>query len=147
MDSLIKPGWHNRGYLPHYDADAVLQHVVLRGMVNCNLTENGLSTLIESSLLHYDRQRYSLRAWCVMPDHVHVYLVFAPQQQLGSNIRQWKSWITTNWQKRNRSRDLVLEADYFDRYTRTLDQCAQTISYIENNPVSAGVIDSAARWR
>jgi putative transposase len=25
-----KPGWHSRGYLPHYDANTLLQHVVFR---------------------------------------------------------------------------------------------------------------------
>lgn len=30
MDRTQKPGWHERGYLPHVDANTLLQHVVFR---------------------------------------------------------------------------------------------------------------------
>jgi putative transposase len=30
MKHLEKPGWHKRGYLPHFDANTLLQHVVFR---------------------------------------------------------------------------------------------------------------------
>jgi putative transposase len=30
MDSVTKPGWHRRGYIPHFDAHTVLQHIVFR---------------------------------------------------------------------------------------------------------------------
>jgi putative transposase len=30
MSKTEKPGWHNRGYLPHYDANTLVQHVVFR---------------------------------------------------------------------------------------------------------------------
>jgi putative transposase len=30
MEAPQKPGWHDRGYLPHFDANTLLQHVVFR---------------------------------------------------------------------------------------------------------------------
>jgi REP element-mobilizing transposase RayT len=30
MEQVIKPGWYSRGYLPHFDAGALLQHIVFR---------------------------------------------------------------------------------------------------------------------
>lgn len=30
MIAPTKPGWHNRGYIPHFDANTLLQHVVFR---------------------------------------------------------------------------------------------------------------------
>jgi putative transposase len=30
MEQAEKPGWHTRGYLPHFDANTLLQHVVFR---------------------------------------------------------------------------------------------------------------------
>jgi putative transposase len=30
MSKIEKPGWHTRGYLPHYDQNTLLQHVVFR---------------------------------------------------------------------------------------------------------------------
>jgi putative transposase len=30
MQARAKPGWHERGYLPHFDANTLLQHIVFR---------------------------------------------------------------------------------------------------------------------
>jgi putative transposase len=30
MQQVEKPGWHERGYLPHFDANTLLQHIVFR---------------------------------------------------------------------------------------------------------------------
>jgi putative transposase len=30
MNAKAKPGWHDRGYIPHFDANTLLQHVVFR---------------------------------------------------------------------------------------------------------------------
>jgi len=27
---MVRPGWHSRGYLPHYDEDGLVQHLVFR---------------------------------------------------------------------------------------------------------------------
>jgi hypothetical protein len=37
--------------------------------------------------------------------------------------------------------------DYFDRYIRDSKHFANAISYIENNPVKAGLCASASDWR
>ena len=48
---LEKPGWHTRGYLPHYDANCVIQHIVLGGKAGVILNETELARLIETTLL------------------------------------------------------------------------------------------------
>lgn len=30
MKDKVKPGWHQRGYIPHFDASSLVQHVVFR---------------------------------------------------------------------------------------------------------------------
>jgi putative transposase len=30
METITKPGWHQRGYLPHFDAHTLLQHIIFR---------------------------------------------------------------------------------------------------------------------
>ena len=47
MSQIEKPGWHSRGYLPHYDANTLVQHVVFRtiGSLPNHVLENlGTST-------------------------------------------------------------------------------------------------------
>jgi REP element-mobilizing transposase RayT len=147
MKMMQKLGWHNRGCIPHFDANCLLQHVVLSGKEGVDLTTFGLADLIEVSLLHYDKQRYCLHAWCIMPDHVHIYIVFSPSQLLGRNVLEWKSWITRNWQKKTNSKAIIFSPDYFDRYSRTLDQASRAIGYIEHNPAVAGYVVSPEQWR
>jgi putative DNA methylase len=37
--------------------------------------------------------------------------------------------------------------DYFDRYIRNAKHFENAVSYIENNPVRAGLCESPAEWR
>ena len=36
--------------------------------------------------------------------------------------------------------------DYFDRYMRNEDHLAQTVQYVEQNPVKAGLAVTPAEW-
>ena len=38
-------------------------------------------------------------------------------------------------------------ADYFDRYMRNEEHLAQTVEYVEQNPVKAGLVSVAVDWR
>jgi putative transposase len=42
MSQIEKPGWHTRGYLPHFDANTLVQHVVFRtlGALPARVLEN-----------------------------------------------------------------------------------------------------------
>jgi putative transposase len=147
MQTTEKPGWRDRGYIPHFDANCLLQHIVLSGIVGVDLTAEGLAQIIEGAILHYDKQRYCLHAWCIMPDHLHIYVAFSPNQLMGRNVLEWKPWITRSWQKISGDGSRVFSVDYFDRYSRTLDQPSRAIGYIESNPVVAGYVAEPAEWR
>ncbi len=100
-------GWHQRGYLPHFDVPGVTQFVTLRlgdalpagrrrewealvkienlrerrkqlesyldrGLGACWLRQPAIAALAEGALRFFDGQLYALRAWVVMPNHLHV---------------------------------------------------------------------------
>jgi putative transposase len=147
MEAVTKPNWHDRGYLPHFDPICAIQHVVLSGIKGVDLSRPELASLIQAAILHFDRERYCLQAWCIMPDHVHICLIFAPSQLMGATIRSWKSWITRQWQKRAGAGSKVFATDYFDRHSRDLNQANRLVGYIEDNAVSAGLVLDASEWR
>jgi putative transposase len=147
MAELEKPGWHTRGYLPHFDASCLPQHVILSGRPDVNLASDPLAQLIEDTLRHHGGTKYDLQAWCVMPDHVHVSLVFYPNQLMGKMIWTWKKWITTRAKQYSAPINKVFELDYFDRYVRTLDQAERLPGYIESNPVKANLVLDPVDWR
>jgi REP element-mobilizing transposase RayT len=147
MEPIVKPGWHHRGYLPHFDATCALQHLVLSPEGCSRFDAPELAALIEDTLRLRDGERYDLQAWCVMPDHVHVCCAFAPDVLQGRTVRNWKSWITRHWNARSGVTGRLFSLDYFDRHARTLDQADRTVAYIERNPVAAGLVAMAPDWR
>jgi REP element-mobilizing transposase RayT len=168
-------GWHSRGYLPHFDSPDTVQFVTFRLadslprtvvqalgqedsavlLIDCEL-DNGLGAcwlgrpdvadLVQSAILHFDNTRYRILAWCIMPNHVHVVLEPFDGQRLGAILHSWKSFTA------NKANLLVGRAgafwhdDYFGRYMRDERHLAQTIHYVEQNPVKARLVDAAERW-
>src|SRR4051794_40173160 len=94
-------GGYSRGYLPHLDSPETVQFVTFRladslpkavaqalatlpdslaqaderldaGWGACWLGQSEIAELVEGALLHFDKDRYRLLAWCIMPNHVHV---------------------------------------------------------------------------
>jgi putative transposase len=147
MEHQQKPGWHSRGYLPHFDANCLLQHIVLSGKPNVDLAADPLGQLIEETIWFHDSSKYDVQAWCIMPDHVHISLVFYQHQLMSKMIWTWKKWITSQARKFPKPIVQVFCLDYFDRYVRTLEQAQRLSGYIEHNPVKDGLVLDAADWR
>ena len=157
-------GWHSRGYLPHYDGWDITQHVVFRLFDSVPPTEQegddvldrhlGSSVLrdaacariVANALLHHDRQRYTLQAWCIMPNHVHVLLATQKAVELGSIVRLWKAYSAAQINKLLGRKGRLWAKDYFDRYIRDQKQFDFAKHYIEMNPVTAGLCAAPADW-
>jgi putative transposase len=177
MKALDKPGWHSRGYHPHYEANTLVQHVVFRthGSIPprvmaqaAMLTANEKSKLLdywldqgstgrlfanpdcaaimEDCLRFFDHDRYDLQAWCVMPTHVHVFLVTHPDLRIGQCVHSWKQAATRSLKDCLNQAGPFFAKDYFDRFCRSLKQSEATIAYIEANPVKAGLCTTAEQW-
>ncbi|HYC88881.1 MAG TPA: transposase [Thermoanaerobaculia bacterium] len=103
---------------------------------SCLLREHG--EVVASALRYFDGQRYTLHAWCVMPNHVHVLLHIERGANLPKIVQAWKSYTAHKiglgviWQRR-----------YFDRVVRSPQEYSDTRAYIRNNPAKAGLRDWA----
>lgn len=158
-------GWHERGYLPHYDGYAISQHVVFRladsvppGLIEgddvldrhigrCVLRDEACAAIVAEALLFHDVERYLLQAWCVMPNHVHVLLATNAQYDLGKIVGSWKRYTANRINKERRRTGGLWAKDYFDRYIRDEAHFQRTKSYIEMNPVCAGLCDRPEAWQ
>lgn len=171
-------GWHERGFLPHYDVPNVTQFVTF-GLADslpprawervleaadererrrrieaaldqhcgaCHLLRPEIATLVEGALLFFHGQRYDLRAWCVMPNHVHV-LFHVTDVPLSEIMDDWKSYTS-----REANRLLGLSghrfwhADYFDIFQRDANHETRTVRYIEQNPCKAKLVVDSKAW-
>jgi len=172
-------GWHERGYVPHYDVPNVTQFVTFRladslprevqarieaisddrerrkafeaeldrSHGTCFLRQQEIAELVESALQFFHGQRYELRAWCVMPNHIHVMFCVA-EVSMSEIVDSWKSYTA---REANRLLDRVgkpfWRPGYFDTYMRGGDQETRTVRYIEQNPSKAKLILDPREWR
>ena len=170
-------GWHSRGYLPHFDLPEVPQHVVFRtagalpkeisaalvgnesdaisafdawldgGAGDGPLFEPKRAEIVADSLRFFDDSRYRLHAWCVMPNHVHVVVTMLAGFRLGDSVRSWKAFSAAKINRANGLSGPFWARDYFDRYMRDETDFAQTVGYVERNPVLARLVEAPEEWR
>ena len=188
--SLGDPGWHSRGYLPHYDRPGLIQMITFRladalpaavllqlrqeakgrgsatwrqrqeelldaGYGACYLREARVARVVESALLYFDRIRYRLLAWVVMPNHLHVLIETLPGPTITQVVYSWKSLTAREVNKLFSLTGQFWQRDYFDRVIRDERHFANAVKYIHNNPVKARLVQltedwpysSASRWK
>jgi REP element-mobilizing transposase RayT len=169
-------GWHSRGYIPHFDAPQLIQTITFRladslpthvarqtldnpeglsrfeaqldnGIGACWLRDPIVAGLMEAALLHFDGLRYRMLAWCVMPNHVHVMTEVLEGYALGAIVASWKQFVARMANRHLARSGSFWHPDYFDRYIRNEDHYHAALTYIEANPVKAGLVSENASWR
>jgi REP element-mobilizing transposase RayT len=88
---------------------------------------------VGTSLLRFDHERYTLFAYAVMNDHVHVLVRPHDGRRLEDLVHSWKSYTTHRLQSLGR-RGKVWQEEYFDRIVRDDEEFLEKCQYIFNNP-------------
>jgi putative transposase len=117
------------------------------GHGECWLTKPEIGRIVEDALLHFDGQRYRLPAWCVMPNHVHAVVETYRGWPLDRVVQSWKSFTSKRANAALGRRGEFWMADYFDRFIRNERHFAAAVSYVERNPVAAGLVQIPEAWR
>ena len=113
----------------------------------CWLRDERIAGQVEDALLHFDGVRYRLLSWVIMPNHVHALIEPTPGFPLEGVVHSWKSFTAKQVNKILGRSGQVWEEDYFDRYIRDENHLSTVVDYIEQNPVKAGLVDTASDWR
>ncbi|MCW5554162.1 MAG: transposase [Verrucomicrobiae bacterium] len=143
-----------------------LEEYLDRGIGDCWLRQPRIATLCEEALRYFHNKRYELRAWCVMPNHVHV-LVQVWEMPLGKMVQSWKRYVATEAEailaerrsptrrvsanpnapaRRAALQSLRWEREYWDTYMRNEDQERKAVRYIEHNPLKAKLCRKREDW-
>jgi putative transposase len=117
------------------------------GTGDCWLRHVEVAEVVESALLHFDGQRHRLLAWCIMPNHGHLVIEAREGHSLSDVVRNWKSFTAHRANMFLGRSGRFWQSDYFDRYMRNEEHLAQTVEYVEQNPVKAGLILRAEEWK
>jgi len=113
----------------------------------CWLGDDRIALIVENALLHFDAQHYRLIAWCIMPNHVHGLVEAWADWPLARIVHSWKSYTAhAANQLLGRSGGFWFR-EYHDRFIRDERHFAHACSYIEGNPVKAGLVLAIEDWR
>ena len=115
------------------------------GRGSCHLRRPELAGLVETALRFCHGSRYDLRAWVVMPNHVHV-LFTQRDEPLGKIVGSWKSYTAKEANKVLGRTGQFWEEDYWDTYMRDDAHELKTRRYVECNPVKAQLVRQPTQW-
>ena len=116
-----------------------------RGHGQCHLRNPVIAKLVEETLLFRHETQYELRAWVVMPNHMHllIHVQHVPMSQL---VDAWKGFTAKEANRILGRKGRFWQADYWDTYMRDSEHEARARRYIENNPVKAKLTDVPDAW-
>ncbi len=129
-----------------------------QGHGECVLNNPRSAQTVIDNWKHHDNKLYELLAYTVMPNHVHVLIKVFPGQKLSRIIHAWKSYTSKKIQAiigageppalpvQAKEHARIWQADYFDRYIRDERHLNQTVQYIYENPVKAGLVKRIENW-
>ena len=112
------------------------------------LADAHVAKMVADALLYGDSERelYKLHAWVVMPNHVHV--VWELRSEYSATMRWLKGRTARVANEILGRRGLPFWQDEsYDHWIRTNKELRVLIGYVEENPVRAGLVGAAERWR
>lgn len=115
--------------------------VLLDEGLGCAYLRQPLVALAAQEALFFGHgKRYRLRAYAVMPTHVHALLSLAEAEALEDVTRTIKSFSAREANRLLGRSGRFWQVESFDRLIRTSEQLDRTIAYIEWNPVKARLV-------
>lgn len=116
-----------------------------KGRGECLLRQPEVARIVEASLLFRHEERYEMRAWVIMPNHVHLLFKVqgTPMSQL---IDAWKGYTSKEVNKLLNRKGKFWQDGYWDTYMRNGDHEVKARRYIEANPTKAKLVTSTEEW-
>ena len=124
-----------------------------KGLGCCALANSEMAQVVFEALKYYDKDKYNLLAWSIMPNHVHV--LIETKSDLRRVVHAWKSY-TGKWAFVNNEKHRLGIADnakkfwmpeHWDRFIRNYVHFENTLKYILDNPKNANLERSSAAYK
>ena len=112
----------------------------------CWLRQPAIASLVTDALRHFDNQRYTLHAWCVMPNHVHAVVQPLGAHTLAAILKSWKGFTGRDANRRLMRTGVFWQAEYYDHLIRDTSDFAHAVRYVLENPSRAGLLDWPWVW-
>lgn len=138
--------WHEQADLFRWYSERVDRYLD-DGEGNCFLRAPELAGIVADTLRHFDRQRYELRSWVVMPNHVHVVVWPMEGHDLSGILHSWKSYTSHEFNKRLPEKVVPFwQEESYDHLVRDDEDLARCCHYTIMNPVNARLCSRPEDW-
>lgn len=139
---LSTPEEQRLKYLESRKVQEYLDH----GYGECWLKEERIAQMVVEAIKHFEGERYTSHAWCIMPNHVHWILSPKRTREMGKLdsdliriIQALKSFTSHQANKELKRKGAFWEREYYDHLVRSSEEFARLVSYTVENPVKAGL--------
>jgi putative transposase len=111
------------------------------------LSDTRVASSMEATLLFGAEhlKLYSLLAWVIMPNHVHI--LIDPNVTLARITQSLKNFSARKSNEILGHTGQFWQRESYDHWARNSDEAARITDYIESNPVSAGFVNRPEDWR
>ncbi len=118
------------------------------GQGKCFLRQPAVADLVADALRFFVGQRYELKAWVVMPNHLHVVVWPKPPHTLSEILHSWKSYTGTLANKLlARVGQPFWQEESYDHLVRDDTDMARCCEYTLMNPVNARLCTRPEDWK
>ena len=101
-----------------------------------------------SSINFNNKKLYSVIAFCIMPNHVHLIIntFNYPYTPLGEILKSIKQFSGNQANKVLNRQGQFWQHESYDHIVKSRNELATRINYVKNNPVKAGLVTSWRKW-
>ena len=114
-----------------------IEEYLHRGAGSCLMRDAAVAGIVAAALRHFDRERYDLLAWCVMPNHVHAVFRAAEGHELSAIMHSWKSFTAHAINRRLARTGPVWQQESYDHLVRDEVDLGNQVRYVAANPARA----------
>ncbi len=104
------------------------------GHGECHLKHPEVGAAVENALKYFHGERYTLYAWCIMPNHVHVLVEPLAGHKLEPILHSWKSFSANAANKILGRSGVFWMEEYYDHLVRDQEDFARQWHYVKDNP-------------
>jgi len=116
------------------------------------LSNDQIAKEVINSIYYYNKKTYKLFAYCIMPNHVHI--ILQPLNKRGEEFHSLskimyslKRYTATSCNKSLKRKGQFWHHENYNHFIREEKDLAYQLNYIKQNPIEAGLVDKAHRWK
>lgn len=110
------------------------ERLLNNGYGSCLFKKSELREVITSAIKHYSPSHYTIVAYVIMPNHVHLLVHFHSDINPERIMQSIKSYSSHQINLKLQKTGKVWMSEYFDRIVRSENDLQKYIEYIGNNP-------------